>query len=79
MIDGKAYNFIVYEIRMPNLDGSEFYEKLSERNSGIAGRILFITGDPSEETLDFISKTGNRFLSKPFKVNEFKEAVSKIS
>jgi len=78
MIDGKAYNFIICDIKMPNMDGREFYRRLSGRNSGIAGRILFITGDPSEETLDFISKTGNRFLSKPFKVNEFKEAVSEV-
>ncbi len=75
-IDESEYDFIVCDIKMPQMDGKEFFRRLNIKDEGLARRILFITGDPSAETLDFIDETGNRYLTKPFKIEDFKEAVS---
>lgn len=73
-----AYDFIVCDIKMPQMNGKEFYRRLKAMDTGLERRILFITGDPSTETLDFIEETGNRFLSKPFKIEEFREVVKEF-
>ena len=73
-----VYDFIVCDIKMPQMNGKEFYRRLKAMNTGLERRILFITGDPSTETLDFIEETGNRFLSKPFKIEEFREVIKEF-
>lgn len=75
MVKKGIYSFIVCDIKMPQMNGMEFYRRVREMNEKLAGRMLFMTGDPSAETLEFIENTGNRFLPKPFKIDEFKEAV----
>ena len=74
-IDGCRYRFIVCDIKMPQMNGMEFFNKVKSLNDALASRILFITGDPSADTLGFIRETGNRYLAKPFKIEDFKEAV----
>lgn len=76
IIDKSDYDFIVCDIKMPQMDGKEFFRLLSIKDEDLARRILFITGDPGSGTLDFIDETGNRFLTKPFKVEDFRKAVS---
>ncbi|MFI5324243.1 MAG: GAF domain-containing protein, partial [Thermodesulfobacteriota bacterium] len=74
-IGSRTYSFIVCDIKMPQMNGKEFYCRVSEMNEKLAGRMIFMTGDSSAETLEFIESTGNRFLPKPFKIDEFKEAI----
>ncbi len=76
MIDGSGYLFIVCDIKMPQMDGKEFFNRIKTLNNELASKILFMTGDPSKDTLDFIQETGNSFLAKPFKIEEFMAAVS---
>lgn len=76
MIDENSYVFIVCDIKMPQMDGKEFFSRIKTLNQGLASKILFITGDPSKETLDFIQETGNSYLAKPFKIEEFMTAVT---
>ena len=73
-----SYNIIICDMKMPHMNGREFYTRVKEMDADLAGRMLFMTGDPSAETLDFINSTGNRFLSKPFKIDEFKEALRAV-
>jgi len=75
-IDGSRYIFIVCDIKMPQMDGKEFFNRVKLLNNGLASKILFITGDPSKDTLDFIRETGNSYLAKPFKIEEFMAAVT---
>jgi CheY-like chemotaxis protein/anti-sigma regulatory factor (Ser/Thr protein kinase) len=77
-IKERGYSFIICDIKMPNMNGMEFYKRVREMAPGLAGKMLFMTGDPSTETLDFIVSTGNGYLSKPFKIEDFKEAMRGI-
>lgn len=77
-IKSGGYSIIICDIKMPHMNGMEFYRRVKEMDAALAGRMLFMTGDPSTETLDFINSTGNRLLSKPFKIDEFKEALKVV-
>jgi CheY-like chemotaxis protein len=69
------YDLIISDIKMPGMDGRRFYEEVKRRNINLANKIAFITGDTSRDTRDFINETGNRFLEKPFKVEEFRKLI----
>jgi signal transduction histidine kinase/putative methionine-R-sulfoxide reductase with GAF domain len=74
-IDTNFYDLIVCDMKMPYMDGKRFYNEIKNKRKGLGGRIIFITGDPSDKTVSFINETGNKFLEKPFKIKEFKNAI----
>jgi len=78
LIRSGEYSFIICDIKMPQMNGIEFYRRVREMNAGLAGRMLFMTGDVSPETIEFVSSTGNRILAKPFKIDEFRDAITWI-
>lgn len=69
------YDLIVCDIKMPGMSGIAFYDKLKELKPRLAEKVIFITGDPSSETMDFINMTGNEYITKPFKVEKFRSRV----
>ncbi|MER3448030.1 MAG: hypothetical protein C4291_14910, partial [Candidatus Dadabacteria bacterium] len=71
-IDINSYDLIICDIKMPHMNGKQFYNEIKKRHNSLADRFIFITGDPSSQTVDFINRTGNRFLEKPFRIDEFK-------
>ncbi|MBI2485796.1 MAG: response regulator [Deltaproteobacteria bacterium] len=74
-IDTNLYDLIVCDIRMPYMDGKRFYNEIKNKREGLGDRIIFISGDTSDKTIGFINETGNKFLEKPFKIKEFKNAI----
>lgn len=67
MLDEQKYDAILLDIRMPNVDGRSFYERLKERSADLAARIIFVTGDlANPQTASFLQATGNPYLEKPF-------------
>ncbi|MBI5236930.1 MAG: response regulator [Deltaproteobacteria bacterium] len=72
----KDFDFILLDLKMPKMDGFEFYRKVSEVKPWLAERIIFLTGDTeSEGTRSFLKLCGNRYLPKPFDVNELLETM----
>jgi PAS domain S-box-containing protein len=71
-----AYDLIVSDLKMPELDGPGLYRVLLERHSGLARRIIFLTGDVlSPEAKDFLERTPVTSLSKPFTPEEVRRAI----
>jgi two-component system NtrC family sensor kinase len=67
----KAYDLIITDVRMPQMDGMELYRKILTRRPEMKSRVLFITGDLiDEETSRFLGDTGARWLAKPLEVDE---------
>src|SRR5262245_24411616 len=65
----QAYDLIVSDLRMPELDGPGLYRELKRRHEHMVSRIVFVTGsalDPGNE--QFLEETGVRWLSKPFSI-----------
>lgn len=76
LIRSRSYDLLVCDLRMPHLDGSSLYRELLRRDSPLAQRLVFITGDvllPS--TIEFLESCKVPCLAKPFLVEELKELV----
>jgi PAS domain S-box-containing protein len=73
-----GYDLIVCDIKMPVMGGIAFYNKINIINPLVAGKVIFITGDPSSETMEFLNTTGKEYITKPFKVEKFRERVCEL-
>ena len=74
----RAYDLILSDLRMPELDGSGLYQAL-EQHPELRQRFVFLTGDTvSHETMAFFEQTGVRWLTKPFRAAEVRRAIQQI-
>jgi two-component system, NtrC family, sensor kinase len=70
------YDLIITDFKMPHMSGKELYEWIKDNRPSLAERIIFVTGDTvSPETRSFFEENRNRFLAKPFKIEDVKEAI----
>lgn len=74
--EDRPFQLAICDIRMPELDGQAFYRVLRERQSPLARRLLFTTGDTlARETAQFLEQVGLPCLAKPFRVEELRAQV----
>ncbi len=70
------FDLIISDIKMPNLDGVELYQRILREYSEMAHRILYMTGDSvSPEIQSFLGEYGLPFLVKPFGLGELLQAI----
>jgi CheY-like chemotaxis protein len=70
------YDLIVSDFKMPQMSGIDLYGWIKENRPQLASRIIFVTGDTvSLETRSFLEDNHNRYLAKPFKIEEVKEVI----
>ncbi len=63
----RTYDLIVSDIRMPGLDGPEFYRRVQRSRPELCRRFVFVTGDTlSEQTRAFLEEVRTPTLHKPF-------------
>ena len=75
----EPYHLVLLDIRMPGMDGVEFYGHLKKIAPSLARRVLFMTGDTmSPGTEDFLSKTKVPFMRKPFGIDELQSNIDHI-
>lgn len=74
----KYYRAIISDIRMPVMDGVEFYNKAVEAYPGIKNRFLFYTAFAENEYKSFFEKNNLRYLSKPSGIKDIKHVVTDI-
>jgi signal transduction histidine kinase/ActR/RegA family two-component response regulator len=69
-------NVIVLDLKMPVMDGREFFSRLREELPALTERVLFLTGDTlSESAMMFLTSVGRPYVSKPFTLDELIENV----
>ena len=74
LIQGKAFDVIMVDLRMPGLNGQELFQRAKEYSPDLANKFVFMTGDSiSTEASNFLKSTGNPVLSKPFEVDEVRQ------
>lgn len=75
----RQYDLVITDYRMPQMSGKELFNWIKEHRSGLANRIIFVTGDTvSNETRSFFEENHCRFLAKPFKIEEVKEVILQV-
>jgi CheY-like chemotaxis protein len=77
--DTPRVDAIISDIRMPGMDGPEFYRQLRRERPALAARMLFATGDTaSEEVAHFLADSGCPVIEKPFTLRELVAAVDQV-
>jgi PAS domain S-box-containing protein len=75
-LQGRAYDLILCDLRMPELDGPGLYRELEEHLPHLLQRMIFLTGDTlSSEAREFLATAGVARLNKPFRAAEVRRAV----
>ncbi len=70
-VNGKTYDLIVCDLKMPKIDGMGFYQELAAGYPDVARRVLFVTGDVAgTEAEKFLQESGCRWLAKPFRLGD---------
>jgi signal transduction histidine kinase/HAMP domain-containing protein len=72
-----AYDLIICDMRMPHMNGKDFYWKAEELSPGLKKRIIFSTGDVvNADTQSFLKQSGARWLEKPFTPTDLKRFLA---
>lgn len=64
------FDFIVSDIHMPEFDGTQLFEFMEKHFPEHNERVIFVTGDTSEQTLQFVLGHHARFLPKPIDIHQ---------
>jgi len=78
-ISERRYDLIITDLKMPHMNGRDFYRHVASVEPALARRIIFSTGDTaSPETQAFFEEVGNSYLSKPFNLAELLRVVDSV-
>ena len=73
-----AFDLVLSDLRMPEIDGPAFYRMALEKDARLEKRFIFLTGDTvNEDTKTFLKATGKPFLAKPFRLASIEEVTRK--
>jgi two-component system NtrC family sensor kinase len=75
-LQSQAVDLIITDLMMPRVSGHELYEEVLRQSPELASRMIFSTGDTvSDATREFLRRTGNAYLTKPFQIAALQELV----
>jgi len=75
----QAFDLLLVDIRIPELDGPALYRELERRSLAPARRVMFMTGGAvGPETAEFLSTVRTPLLRKPFEVEAFRATVHRF-
>ncbi|PYO28308.1 MAG: hypothetical protein DMD86_16515 [Candidatus Rokuibacteriota bacterium] len=78
-LDHVAYDLIISDVRMPELDGPGLCQALTARRSDLLTRIIFIaTPDSMEDHREFLANSSMPALTKPVALEELRAAVERM-
>ncbi len=73
------YDFILSDIRMPELSGPDFYRQVAAKDPHLAACIVFTTGDTvNSATRRFLEETGVPYLTKPFELDDLLACLQQV-
>ncbi len=73
------YTVILTDLKMPVMNGAEFYRKLKDENPTMAERLGVISGNPeSDRDISYLRKEGRPSLTKPVRNADFYDLIDSI-
>ncbi len=71
------YDAVICDLMMPRVDGEVLYNDVVREFPFLANRFIFVTGQASRKAgfSDFVGRTGNYLIEKPFDLPTFRAAV----
>ncbi len=74
-----AYDVILSDLRMPELDGVGLYRELDQQHPSLLRRIAFVSGTTQPvEYASFLEETGVPVLRKPFAIADLQRLVQRM-
>jgi len=73
------FDAIISDIRMPEFDGMQLFEFMDKHFPEYKDHVIFVTGDSSPQTLQFLERNHARFLMKPFEIHPLLAMVKENS
>jgi DNA-binding response OmpR family regulator len=78
-VGARTYDLIVCDLKMPRVDGMEFYRAIAAAKPSLARRVIFVTGDVvGIEAARFFEETGCRWLAKPFRMADLLRSAREV-
>jgi signal transduction histidine kinase len=75
-VQAQSFDAVICDLKMPRVDGKEFYKLLESKVPGLATRVIFVTGDVAgTDAEQFLEESGCRWLAKPFRLGDLLRAV----
>jgi signal transduction histidine kinase/CheY-like chemotaxis protein len=75
----RAYDVVLCDMRMPDLDGPGFYRALERHHPHLRSRVIFLTGDVlSAEGQAFLAQSARPQVIKPFKAAEIRRVIQQV-
>ena len=79
MIEAAHYELCLVDMKLPLMNGQEFFAWLKEKHPELAAKTIFMTGDILEgDTQSFLDDLKRPYLLKPFTANELKALVTEV-
>jgi CheY-like chemotaxis protein len=79
MLSKIDYDLILLDLRMPDMNGIEFYDRIKAISPELQQRVVCVTGDVvSTRNKTFLHETGIPCVAKPFGVNELMRQVRHV-
>jgi PAS domain S-box-containing protein len=74
-----SYDNIITETNMQHGDGRDLHKRIRDIDPSLAANVIFITDDSiGSDTREYVNKTGNAFLEKPFNLHDLRELLNKV-
>jgi CheY-like chemotaxis protein len=75
----QIFDLVICDMKMPGLDGQNFYKSLERSGNPLRKRFLFVTGDIlAAHTREFLERNYVPHVAKPFRVEELTEKVHSV-
>jgi signal transduction histidine kinase len=71
-----TYDLVVCDLKMPRIDGMQFYRAMAAATPTLSRRVIFVTGAVAGTDAErFLEETGCRWLAKPFRLGDLLSAA----
>ena len=79
-VRARQYDVIVCDLKMPRLDGMQFYRAIATTSPALVRRVIFVTGDVAGTDAErFLDEAGCRWLAKPFRLGDLLRVAREVS